>query len=128
MSWHHGRGAISPGVRLAFVAIAITLSSSNVPTQSAASYGVRDLGTLGGASAAMFAINEYGGVMVGQAQTASGANHAFEQGRSGPVDLGTLGGAESTAFTFGWDAIAGSSQTASGQEHAFSYGLFPATG
>ena len=122
--------SLSFGLRAALIGIAVLLSRADVPTQSATPYGIKDLGTFDGGSAGALDVNEYGSAIVGQAQTSSGANHAFlfGYGHPTPEDLGTLGGAQSTAFAFGWDAVSGSSQTASGQEHAFSYGLFPDTG
>ena len=122
--------SLSLGVRFALVATLLALCRADAPAQSPAQYGIADLGTFGGAIAAALDINDYGSAIVGQAQTSSGANHAFlvGYGHPTPEDLGTLGGAESTAFAFGWDAVSGSSQTKTGQEHAFSYGLFPDTG
>jgi len=96
----------------------MVVTSERVPTQSP-SYGVFDLGTLGGASAEGHDLGELAQAVVGRAQTAAGTYHAFAFGPTGRKDLGTLGGAESIAFaSFGSDVV-GQAQTASGQRHAF---------
>jgi hypothetical protein len=74
-----GRKSIPLSVRLALVGIVVALCSADVPTQSAAQYGIADLGTLGGSSAAASDVSEYGGTMVGQAQTSTGNNSVSEQ-------------------------------------------------
>src|SRR2546428_6754868 len=56
-----GRKSIPLSVRLALVGIVVALCSADVPTQSAAQYGIADLGTLGGSSAAASDVSEYGG-------------------------------------------------------------------
>src|SRR5262245_29498323 len=117
MSSHQRRRSVSVSllVRVALVAVGIALCRADTPAQSPAAYQVMGLGTFGGSSGEVFDVNEFGSAIVGQMQTATGANHAFllGYGHALPKDLGTLGGAESTAFAFGWTAIAGSSQTAS---------------
>lgn len=56
-----------------------------------------DLGTFGGKNSSANGINDSGQV-VGQADTSSGASHAFTADRSGTkIDLGTLGGKNSAA-------------------------------
>lgn len=87
---------------------------------------LRDLGTLGGASSAAFA--SYYGLVVGQAQTASGQTHAFRFDSwtaSGPgplVDLGTLGGTFSAAYGTDYSSIVGTStRVGSSRLHAFLY-------
>jgi probable HAF family extracellular repeat protein len=62
------------------------------------SYTTIDLGTLGGMSSFVLAVNESGQV-VGTSDTAAGAghNHAFLWQNGVMSDLGTLGGAKSTA-------------------------------
>jgi probable HAF family extracellular repeat protein len=108
----------------ALVGIALAWSNAAVSTQSATHYGIADLGALGGSSAAGYGVTEFGQVMVGQAQTATGAYHAFAQGWFGLRDLGTLGGAQSTAFAVAGDQVVGQAQTASGQQHAFFHSLY----
>src|SRR5262245_42183103 len=108
MSSHQRRSFVSLSlvVRVGLVAIRVAWCRADAPAQSPAAYGIVDLGTFGGQSAAVFDVNDFGSGMVGQMQTAGGANHAFVRyGGTLPEDLGTLGGAESTAFAFGWDAV-----------------------
>jgi len=93
-----------------------------------ASYSIADVGTIGGASAIGYDVAAFGQTMVGQAETSTGAYHAFAQGRQGLQDLGTLGGKQSAAFAIYWSRIVGQAQTASGQDHAFSYDLYPTPG
>jgi probable HAF family extracellular repeat protein len=119
----HGRNSISVCARIALVCVLIAICRADAPAQSPAGYSILDLGTLGGNSTSANDIAVFGQAMVGQAQTASGANHAFAQGWYGLKDLGTLGGAKSTAFAVDWNVVLGSAQTASGQEHAFTYDL-----
>ena len=80
---------------------------------------MRALGTLGGASSYAASINTSCQV-VGGAQTAGGAQHAFPIQNGQMTDLGTLGGPTSGASAIN-DAgqIAGSSKSASGIFHAF---------
>jgi RHS repeat-associated protein len=80
-----------------------------------------DLGTLGGTNSAANAVSN--GQVVGDANTASGATHAFSWTQAGGmVDLGTLpGGSLSTANAVSNGQVVGSSGTASGAEHAFSW-------
>src|SRR5690349_1719737 len=111
-------------VRFALTIVAVALCSARVPTQSAAHYGILDLGTLGGPAAAGYGISEFGSAMAGQAQTSTGAYHAFVQGRAGLQDLGTLGGPQSAAFAVGAGLIVGQADTAGGRHHAFSYPQF----
>ncbi|MEM7200114.1 MAG: hypothetical protein AAF628_07605 [Planctomycetota bacterium] len=77
-----------------------------------------DLGTLGGPSSAAAAINDAGAV-VGAADLATGARHAFCARGGAMTDLGTLGGATSGAR--GVNArgvVVGWSWTATGEVHA----------
>lgn len=85
-------------------------------------YVAYDLGTLGGNTSAPHAINDLGTV-VGIADTAGGAQHAFVYENGVMNDLGTLGGSFSTArdinnngMIVGW-----ANPTGSGAYHAFSY-------
>ena len=81
---------------------------------------VRELGTLGGNEGFTKAINIHG-VVVGSAQTASGAWHAFRhEDAAGMRDLGTLGGNSSYATAITRDGtIAGYADTGAGDFHAF---------
>jgi probable HAF family extracellular repeat protein len=75
---------------------------------------------LGGPAAAAYDIGEYGQAIVGRAQVASGAFHAFAQTAFwGRKDLGTFGGTSSAAYAFTGGEVVGEAQTASGQTHAF---------
>lgn len=87
-------------------------------TAFAAEYDVRDIGTLGGRSAAAAAINERGQV-VGIAGTAGTEQHAFLWENGEMRDLGTLGGRHS----FAWDIneagqVVGGAQDARGKTRA----------
>ncbi|WP_215408210.1 HAF repeat-containing protein [Janthinobacterium sp. JC611] len=81
---------------------------------------ISELGTLGGAEGFTKAINIHG-VVVGSAQTASGAWHAFHYDAAGGMrDLGTLGGTSSYATAITRDGtIAGYADTSGGDFHAF---------
>jgi probable HAF family extracellular repeat protein len=63
---------------------------------TAATYAVKDLGTLGGERSAATAINNVGGI-VGWSETATGQHHAFIWRNGVMTDLGTLGGGFSEA-------------------------------
>jgi probable HAF family extracellular repeat protein len=80
---------------------------------------ITTLGTLGGASSTVVAINEAGDV-TGVAETASGESHAFLWRRGHMTDLGTLGGRNSTprGLNDRGDVI-GTSGTAGGTIEAF---------
>ena len=83
--------------------------------------GMTDIGTLGGAYSYGYGINDTGHV-VGQAQTSTGAMHAFMTGDLGlnMVDLGTLGGSSSSATDINnAGVVVGSSYTYGNVEHAF---------
>ncbi|MDN2703273.1 HAF repeat-containing protein [Janthinobacterium sp. SUN100] len=81
---------------------------------------IRELGTLGGNEGFTKAINTHG-VVVGSAQTASGAWHAFHYDVAGGMrDLGTLGGTSSYATAIARDGqVAGYADTSGGDFHAF---------
>ena len=68
-----------------------------------------DLGTLGGSSSIVTAMNNNGRV-VGFSQTSTGPTHAFISDGNGLVDLGTLGGTLSQALAVNdQDQVAGMS-------------------
>lgn len=81
---------------------------------------IRELGTLGGNEGFTKAINMHG-VVVGSAQTAGGAWHAFRFDEAGGMrDLGTLGGTSSYATAITHDGqVAGYADTSGGDFHAF---------
>ncbi len=83
--------------------------------------GINELGTLGGANSYAMAVND-AGTVVGSAQLASGAMHAFIANGDALIDLGTLGGVNSYAYSINdvGEAV-GYSTTAAGAMHAFLY-------
>jgi probable HAF family extracellular repeat protein len=74
-------------------------------------FGLKDLGTLGGADSTAFAVTSQ--LVVGQAQTASGDYHAFafDLSTNAKTDLGTLGGNWSAAYDARYGIIVGASRT-----------------
>ncbi len=84
--------------------------------------GMKDLGTLGGASSTAWGMNDAGQI-VGDSETASGAKHAFVWANGVMTDLGLLPGASSAnAYSLGWGInrfgqISGHATTASGTTH-----------
>ncbi len=88
-----------------------------------AEYTITDLGTLGGSASAANAINASGEV-VGNADTAAGAEHAFIYANGTMTDLGTLsGGSASNATAINSSAeVVGESTTSSGATHAAEFG------
>ena len=86
-----------------------------------------DIGTLGGPTSVGYAINITCQI-IGQADTASGPNHAFLWTPTNPcngstgqmADLGTLGGSKSSAQGLNTSGqVVGIASLASGQQHAF---------
>ena len=75
-------------------------------------FGVKDLGTLGGADSTAFAVTSQ--LAAGQAQTPSGDYHAFavDLYTNEKTDLGTLGGNWSAAYDARYGIIVGASRTA----------------
>lgn len=118
--------------RVVLTLAALGLYSSGVPTQAPSppplSFGIMDLGDLGGATTAGYGVNEFAGTMVGRSETPSGRYHGFAFSDKGAVDLGTLGGLQSIAYDVEYGRIVGQSQTASGEEHAFSAPVYPTPG
>ena len=74
MSSRSRRISIHASVRVAAVIMAVVFSSARLPTQSAAQYGIADLGTLGGSAAEGYGV------------------------KTGLKDLGTLDGTDSAAL------------------------------
>jgi probable HAF family extracellular repeat protein len=96
-------------------------SSPAAAVAAAATYSVKDLGTLGGTSAMANSINDLG-VIAGWSETAAGKTHAFVYRDGVMQDLGTLGGDWSEASGINRAGkIVGSSSTASGVDHPFSW-------
>jgi probable HAF family extracellular repeat protein len=118
-----GRHAIFPrstSLAAGLLVVASLMAQESGTADASAATGTRDLGTLGGASSSAVAVNARG-VVVGTADTASGAGHAFAWTPEGGMrDLGTLGGRQSRAVAVNErGAVTGTAQTASGSEHAF---------
>ena len=114
------RHPVTAGVVFATVALAVVGSVRHVQTQSAPSYGVTDLGTLGGASSVALSIEDGAfPALYGHSATASGDEHAFAGNAWSLRDLGTLGGARSEARASFFGSIVGTSQVAGGAYHAF---------
>ncbi len=101
-------------------AIALWAFERTTLTQSSPSYGVTDLGTIGGAMSVALALDE-GALpdVYGYGTTASGDVHAF-RGRPGflATDLGTLGGRRSEARRSYQYSVVGLSELANGETHA----------
>jgi probable HAF family extracellular repeat protein len=85
-------------------------------------FGVRDIGTFGGAESTAFAV--HGNLVVGQSQTASGQQRAFlaDMNTNGVTNLGTLGGTWSAAYDVRSGHVVGAA-TAAGdaRKHAFQF-------
>src|SRR5205085_10999141 len=84
-----------------------------------------DLGALGGKNSAAYDVNDNGQV-VGEADTAGGAHHAFRTASFATAidpakdDLGTLGGQNSVAYAEDPNGVVvGQADTTSGAHHAF---------
>jgi len=82
-----------------------------------------DLGTLGGTNSDAVAVNRH--VVVGWAQTPTGALHAFYDDLTHPrmVDLGTLGGTDSEARAVYGDYVAGYYDRSDSSQIPFIYNL-----
>ena len=92
---------------------------TSVGLWAAGSYGITDLGTLGGERTSAMGINNRGDV-VGFSQTAKGENRAFLYTGGSLVDMGTLGGAESLAYRISDNGVVvGRAQDSAGRFHAF---------
>jgi probable HAF family extracellular repeat protein len=89
--------ALSATIAALFLVAGPFLCQANGRDNSAKSYSVVSLGTLGGKWSNAFAVNSNGQV-VGSAQTKDGRRHAFLYENGSMLDLGTLGGKNSEAF------------------------------
>src|ERR1043166_9586449 len=116
------QGLRSSALLVASIVAILSISSRDAITQSGTpSYGINDLGTLGGATAQALYIDPSGFTVLGSSATASGDVHAFNGGVGRSLtDLGTLGGrgSEARSANYGSD-IVGRSQVASGAWHGF---------
>ena len=90
------------------------------PAHAQGPWVIQDIGTLGGLQSEAYGINVRNQV-VGRAQTASGAWHAFLWTAGlGMVDLGTLGGSSSLALAINTRGqVTGSADLPGGSSHAF---------
>ena len=114
---------MNPGMRTRVVLAVLTLVVGTLPVEQLSSasvdFDIIDLGTLGGRSSQVFAINSRGQI-VGVSATASGDDHAFLWQDGTMSDLGTLGGTYSLATGINARGqVAGESESAPGQFHAF---------
>ena len=95
-------GAVGSAAKVLLTGVLAALSlatgvvwGSAMPAAAAGKAAMRDLGTLDGASSYGVALNARGQI-AGNADTATGARHAFQwSARGGMVDVGTLGGTNS---------------------------------
>ena len=103
------------------VVLALLGSERRTATQSSTvSYGVSDLGTIGGNRTLARSISRNGFPrIVGTATTAAGDNHVFEGNAHTIRDIGTLGGRTSEGFANSDAGFVGRSQVATGAFHAF---------
>jgi probable HAF family extracellular repeat protein len=93
-------------------------SSPAAAVTAAATYSIKDLGTLGGTSAMANSINDQGGI-VGWSERADGRVHGFLYRAGKMQDLGALAGGRSEALAINnSDVIVGSSTAASGASRA----------
>jgi probable HAF family extracellular repeat protein len=107
------------GLATLFVIGIMGLHNAQPVASQSATYGVTDLGTLGGQRSVAFGIDKHGRV-VGHAETASGSLHAFLDVRGQLFDLGTLGGRDSHAYSINdLGVIVGRAQNAGGQYRPF---------
>ena len=111
-------------VFLLVIAAVAALGRGTPSAQSTPEFGITPIGQLGGPQQAPYDLNEFASAIVGRAQTASGAYHAFVQDSAGLRDLGTLGGGDSAAFGVGARYVVGQAQIASGRYHAFAVERF----
>ncbi len=96
-------------------------SEREIASQSStASYGVTDLGTLGGTSSAALALDDTEvPIVVGYATTAAGQERGFVGEPYARTALGTLGGASSEARAIQNRTVVGRAQLSGGAYHAF---------
>lgn len=101
-------------------AAAVALAALAVAVRAEPAYRITDLGTLGGKTSRARAING-DGTVAGEAETKSGALHAFIwKAGQGMKDLGTLGGGLSRAYAINDRGIVvGESETTNGTSLAF---------
>ena len=111
-------------LHVALIVIAVAALGRGAPSAQSTPpslYGLTPIGVLGGSQSAAYDISPYGGVIVGRAQTAGGAYHAFVEGYDPRTDIGALGGTDSTAFGASSSLAVGQAQTAGGHYHAFTF-------
>ena len=111
-------------LHLVFIVAAVAALGHGAPSAQSTPpllYGLTAIGQLGGSQSAAYDVTDFAQVIVGRAQTAGGAYHAFAEGIFGRKDLGTLGGGDSTAFGASTTFVVGQAQTAGGQYRAFAF-------
>jgi probable HAF family extracellular repeat protein len=95
-----------------------TSAKPTLEVTGAATYTIKDLGTLGGHSSQAWGINKVGAI-VGSSTLASGAGHAFLYKAGVMRDLGALGGGQSGATAINDSGVVvGSSRVLSGATRA----------
>ena len=120
MSPRRNSRLLDPLLRVGLLIAFIAWPGVLVPTRAtSAGFGLYDPGTLGGEYAEGHGISDSGNVLVGRAEIASGAYHAFVRNGSGARDLGTLGGYESIALAASGSVVVGRAEIPNRLEHAF---------
>lgn len=110
---------ITSAVAAALSVAVLLLSPAHASSGRTSSYGLRDLGTLGGMITAAADVNAFGQV-AGVSMTSEGFLHAFLWSKGKMRDIGTLGGQSSYATALDdFGAVVGYSNLPAGVEHAF---------
>jgi probable HAF family extracellular repeat protein len=119
------RRARSSAVFISVVVLVLWGSAPDVGTQSGTpSYGLTDLGTIGGTTSIARGLSGGGFPMIaGYGTTASGQEHAFVGNPFRLTDIGTLGGARSEARATEVGQVVGLAQLPNGAYRAFLHSI-----